>query len=75
MSQDGLLRYKDKVDIPQQKALTQELLHLYYDDQFAIDTGEYDAILVVVDRYTKMAKFIPTRGDINAAALPMSGLD
>ena len=29
---DGLLRYKDKVDIPQQKALTQELLYLYHDE-------------------------------------------
>jgi hypothetical protein len=35
LSQDGLLRYKDKVVIPQQKALTQELLYLYHDDQFA----------------------------------------
>ena len=141
LSQDGLLRYKDMVVIPQQKALTQELLYLYHDYQFAghwgvektkellqrkfywpdlandvreyistcpvcqknaaprhkpygkldplpiparpwqevsldfitqlppsyIGTGEYDAILVVVDRYTKMAKFIPMRGDINAA--------
>jgi hypothetical protein len=32
LSQDGLLRYKDKVNIPQQKALTQELLYLYHDE-------------------------------------------
>jgi hypothetical protein len=35
LNQDGLLRYKDRVVIPQQKALTQELLYLYHDDQFA----------------------------------------
>ena len=31
-----------------------------------IGTKEYDAILVVVDRYTKMAKFIPTTTNITA---------
>ena len=31
-----------------------------------IGTAEYDAILVVVDRYTKMAKFIPTTTNIAA---------
>ncbi len=31
-----------------------------------IGTTEYDAILVVVDRYTKIAKFIPTTTDIAA---------
>src|SRR5256886_4661412 len=31
-----------------------------------IGTTEYDAILVVVDRYTKMAKFIPTTTNIAA---------
>jgi hypothetical protein len=31
-----------------------------------IGTKEYDAILVVVDRYTKMAKFIPMATDISA---------
>jgi transposase InsO family protein len=31
-----------------------------------IGTKEYDAILVVVDRYTKIAKFIPTTTDISA---------
>jgi hypothetical protein len=29
-----------------------------------IGTTEYNAILVVVDRYTKMAKFIPTTIDL-----------
>ena len=29
-----------------------------------IGTTEYNAILVVVDRYTKMAKFIPTTTDL-----------
>jgi hypothetical protein len=32
-----------------------------------IGTKEYDAILVIVDRYTKFAKFIPTTTDITAA--------
>jgi hypothetical protein len=31
-----------------------------------IGTAKYDAILVVVDRYTKMAKFIPTTTDLAA---------
>ena len=31
-----------------------------------IGTAEYDTILVVVDHYTKMAKFIPTTTDIAA---------
>ncbi len=31
-----------------------------------IGTTEYDAILVVVDHYTKIAKFIPTTTDIAA---------
>ena len=31
-----------------------------------IGTKEYDAILVVVDRYTKMAKFIPAMTNISA---------
>ena len=31
-----------------------------------IGTKEYDAILVVVDRYTKFAKFIPTTSNITA---------
>jgi hypothetical protein len=31
-----------------------------------IGTTEYNAILVVVDRYTKMAKFIPTTTDLAA---------
>ena len=136
----GLLYYKERVVVPSQKSLIQELLYLYHDDQFAghwgidktkellerkfywpslatdvreyvlscqtcqniaiprhkpygklqplpipegpwkevsldfitqlppsyIGTKEYDAILVVVDRYTKMAKFIPTTTDISA---------
>jgi hypothetical protein len=136
----GLLRYQDKILIPEQKSLIQELLYLYHDDQFAGHWGidktkdllqrkfywknltsdvheyivtcptcqnmaitrhkpygklqslpipkgpwqevsldfitqlpvsrnkfeEYDAILVVVDRYTKMAKFIPTNGELTA---------
>jgi transposase InsO family protein len=32
-------------------------------------TEEYDAILTIVDRYTKMALFLPVRSDINAAHL------
>jgi hypothetical protein len=138
--QSGLLQYHGRVIVPAQKALTQELLHLYHDDQLAghwgvdktkellerkfywpglardvreyvitcstcqniatlrhkpygkleplpvperpwqevsldfithlpsshIGTTEYDAILVVVDRYTKMAKFIPTTTIITA---------
>ena len=140
IGQKGLLYYKERVVVPSQKSLIQELLYLYHDDQFAghwgidktkellerkfywpslatdvqeyvlscqtcqniaiprhkpygklqplpiperpwkevsldfitqlppsyIGTKEYDAILVVVDRYTKMAKFIPTTTDISA---------
>jgi hypothetical protein len=136
----GLLRYKGRAVVPCQRALIQELLYLYHDDQFAghwgiektkellgrkfywpgmnadikeyvttcsicqniaiprhkpygklkplpvpkrpwqevsldfitqlptshIGTTEYNAILVVVDRYTKMAKFIPTTTDLAA---------
>ena len=138
--QDGLLYYKGRVIVPLQKSLIQELLYLYYDDQFVghqgidktkellerkfyqpslatdvreyilscqmcqniaipkhkpygklqslpipkglwkevsldfitqlptsyIGTKAYDAILVIVDCYTKMAKFIPTTTDILA---------
>lgn len=138
--ENGLLLYKGKVVIPTQKALIQELLYLYHDDQLAghwgvqktkellerkfywpglardvreyvitcptcqniaiprhkpygkldplpvpggpwqevsldfitqlpsssIGTKQYDAILVVVDRYTKMARFIPTTSDLSA---------
>ncbi|KAL4744261.1 hypothetical protein BDW72DRAFT_199782 [Aspergillus terricola var. indicus] len=35
IDQDGLLRYKSQVIVLQQKALTQELLYLYHDNQFA----------------------------------------
>ena len=35
LGQDGLLKYKNRVVVPQQKALTRELLYLYHDDQFA----------------------------------------
>jgi transposase InsO family protein len=140
LDQIGLLWYKGRVVVPTQKALTQELLYLYHDDQFAghwgiektkellerkfywpglakdvreyvltcqtcqniaiprhkpygkleslpvpngpwqevsldfitqlpssfIGTKAYDAILVIVDRYTKMARFIPTTTDIAA---------
>ena len=140
LDQKGLLYYKGRVVIPAQKALVQELLHLYHDDQLAghwgvdktrellerkfywpglaqdvreyvttcstcqniaiprhkpygkleplpvlgrpwqevsldfitqlpasyIGTKEHDAILVVVDRYTKMAKFIPTTTTVTA---------
>ena len=34
-----------------------------------LDDRTYDAILVIVDRYTKMSLFIPTTKDINAAQL------
>jgi Integrase zinc binding domain/Chromo (CHRromatin Organisation MOdifier) domain len=140
LGQNGLLLYEGRVVVPAQKALTQELLYLYHDDQLAghwgiektrellerkfywptlvvdvreyvttcftcqniaisrhkpygkleslpvpegpwqevsldfitqlpssyIGTKEYDAILVVVDRYTKMARFIPTITNIAA---------
>ena len=140
IGQRGLLYYKERVVIPSQKSLIQELLYLYHDDQFSghwgidktkellerkfywpslvtdvreyvlscqtcqniaipkhkpygklqslpipegpwkevsldfitqlpssyIGTKEYNAILVIVDRYTKMAKFIPTTTDILA---------
>ena len=35
LDQEGLLRYKGRVVVPAQKALTQELLFLYHDDQLA----------------------------------------
>ena len=35
LGQDGLLFYKGRVIVPAQKALTQELLYLYHDDQFS----------------------------------------
>jgi hypothetical protein len=35
LDQIGLLWYKGRVIVPAQKALTQELLYLYHDDQFA----------------------------------------
>ena len=140
LGQDSLLLYSGRVVVPAQKALTQELLYLYHDDQFAghwgvektqellerkfywhglardvreyvttcstcqniatprhkpygqlqslsvpkqpweeisldfitqlpescIGTKAHDAILVVVDRYTKMAQFIPTTTDLAA---------
>ena len=34
-----------------------------------LDDRTYDAILVIVDRYTKMSLFIPTTKDVNAAQL------
>jgi hypothetical protein len=141
MGQGGLLYYKERVVVPSQKSLIQELLYLYHDDQFSghwgidktkelleckfywpglatdvreyvlscqvcqniaiprhkpygklqslpipkgpwkevsldfitqlppsyIGTKEYNTILVVVDRYTKTAKFIPTTSDISAS--------
>jgi transposase InsO family protein len=140
IGQDGLLLYAGRVVVPAQKALTQELLYLYHDNQFAgywgiektqellerkfywhglardvreyvttcstcqniatprhrpygqlqslsvpkrpweeisldfitqllescIGIKVYNAILVVVDRYTKMAQFIPTTTDLAA---------
>ena len=140
VGRDGLLQYHGRAVVPVQKALTQELLYLYHDDQLAghwgidktkellerkfywpglardvreyvttcstcqniasprhkpygkleplpvpcgpwqevsldfitqlpssyIGAKAYDAILVVVDRYTKMAQFIPTTTDIAA---------
>jgi Integrase core domain. len=33
------------------------------------ESKAYDAILVVVDRYTKMAKYFPIRNTLNAAEL------
>jgi len=140
LDQLGLLCYKGRAVIPAQKALIQELLYLYHNDQFAghwgiektkellerkfywpdmatdireyvttcsvcqniavprhkpygkleslpvpewpwqevsldfitqlprsyIGTAEYDAILVIVDRYTKMAKFIPITTNLAA---------
>ena len=35
LNQQGLLCYKGRAVVPAQKALTQELLYLYHDDQFA----------------------------------------
>ena len=35
LHQKGLLLYKGRVVVPAQKALTQELLYLYHDDQLA----------------------------------------
>ena len=35
IGQDGLLYYKNRVVVPEQKSLIQELLYLYHDDQFA----------------------------------------
>ena len=138
LNKQGLLCYKGRALVPTQKALIQELLYLYHDNQFAghqginktkelleqkfyqpgistnireyvtmcsicqniaiprhkpygklelllvpfglqqevlldfitqlprsyIGTTEYNAILVVVDHYTKMAKFIPTTTNI-----------
>ena len=140
LDQRGLLCYKGKAVVPEQKSLIQELMYLYHDDQFAghwgvdktiellqrkfywpslaVDVREYiatcsvcqhmaiprhkpygkleslpvperpwqdisldfitqlpssqigqvehNAILVVVDRYTKMARFIPTTTDLAA---------
>ena len=34
LDQQGILYYRGRVLVPQQKALIQELLYLYYDDQF-----------------------------------------
>ena len=33
--QEGLLYYKERVVVPSQKSLIQELLYLYHDDQFS----------------------------------------
>jgi hypothetical protein len=140
LDQKGLLSYQGRAVVPLQKALIQELLYLYHDDQLAghwgvdktkellqrrfywpglttdvreyvttcptcqniaiprhrpygkleslpvperpwqevsldfitqlpssyIGTTEYDAVLVVVDRYTKMAKFLPTTTNLAA---------
>ena len=35
LSQDGLLQYCGRAVVPAQKALTQELLYLYHDNQLA----------------------------------------
>ena len=140
LSQDSLLQYYGRAVVPAQKALTQELLYLYYDDQLTgyqgidktkellehkfyqlglardvreyvttcsicqnttvsryklyrkleplpvpqgpwqevsldfitqlpnscLGTKAYDAILVIVDRYTKIAKFILITTDLVA---------
>jgi len=35
IGQDGLLYYKNRVVVPSQKSLIQELLYLYHNDQFS----------------------------------------